>query len=256
MNFGITGVKLSSYWFDDNGKILKITNDQFKLYLNLFKFYIPNQIREYTFITSISLLHKELGGKYSKKEIRSMLRSLERLDIIKSSTNDWYRLDYNKAIVIEAIDVPQTYRDINNVNRLSNFENYYIPIDLKLIQHYYELGLNTNHVLLYCILLRYSNNNEGKAWISIFKIANRLGVHFNTVNKLIWDLNEKYLLYSDKRARNEARDYFEHKICKTYKGLPEFQKNFSNLIDKSLRKRKNQKKNKNNNKQKEQFNKV
>lgn len=264
MNFALKRIYVKSNWFDDgNNKYKKIGYDGFFLYLSLFRFLVNRQDREYTFICSLSLIRKET--KYSSQLILDLLKLLVKENVLRVDISRWDRLfdDKGKIIVdkcltIEALDKPITERKVNGkgeeVDTPVSDDDYYINLDLPLIQYYIDQGLNERYIGLNCLMNRYSNNTEGKSWISINKMADILGFGDKTVNNMIYELNRKYLLYSrymktdqkviGKNGEKESGTKFEHFLLSNLDHMENWLISNKDSIGRNIRKW--DKKNKNN----------
>lgn len=253
MDFCMKRMYIKSNWFDEgNNKYQRIGIDGFNLYINLFRFRLFNQEHEYTFITSISLLRKET--KYSSHRIFELLKQLAKEKVIKLNISRWDRLmdengkiDTDKTIIIIATDKPAESRRDNDTGEISGApltsEDHYISLDLPLIQYYKNLGLGERYLGLYCLLNRYSNNAEGKSWMSINKMAGILGFGYKSVHDMIREMNRRYLLYSryvksDEQVLKDGRTgtKFEHYLLTNLGYKEEFVRSHKDLIDKNIKK--------------------
>lgn len=251
MNFCMKRIYVKSNWFDDgSNKYQKIGIDGFNLYLNMFRFRLFNQEHEYTFITSISLLRKET--KYTAQRILELLKVLVKEKIIKIDISRWDRLldvngkiDTDKTIVITAIDKPVTDKRRNEHGDMIDYpvtiNDQYISLDLPLMQHYIDLGFGERYLGLHCLLSRYSNNSEGKAWMSINKMASTLGFGYKSVHDMIRELNKRYLLYSryietEQTVNGKSGTKFEHYLLTNLDYRDEFLRSYKDLIDKNIKK--------------------
>jgi len=210
-NYTLQFTRIKSNWFDENGVYKKIGYKGLNLYFQLFKFRIHNQDNDYTFITSISMLRKETG--YSTGEVFNLLKKLKSAKVIKlENVSRWdYLLDENGSIKDKDILVliaTDTYKDE---------DKYYINIPFDLFKLYEEKGLTEKYYALYCLISKWSNNAEGKMWMSIEKMAKFLGFDKDFVNKMIYQLNEHYLMYSNKRSNHKNGYKFEHHLLKSAK---------------------------------------
>jgi DNA-binding transcriptional MerR regulator len=255
MNFAMKRIYIKSNWFDVGiNKYKKIKDDGFNLYLNLFKFRIYNQEQDYMFITSISLLRKETG--YSTRKIYELIRLLDKNSVISTNITRWERMiDVkgnivdDKVLVITAIDKPNTNRELDANGKEKDFpvtdQDYYISLDLSLMDYYLKIGLNEKYFGLHCLLKKLSNNTEGKSWMGINKMAEVLGVGDKTLNNMIYELNRNYLLASFYRKSNKKRvvnskkingKSFEHHILFNLKFKDEWIKVNKEQIDKNIQK--------------------
>lgn len=235
MKYTLDNTKIKSNWFDENGKILDMGVKGFYLYISLFRFKVNNQENEYTFITSIAALRKETG--YTKYLIFDLLKLLSRLRIISViNISRWDQIGKNKDIdermmlVIEGVDAPLT-KVIGKKDEPIDEENYYLSVNLPILQYYVDSSLDLESILIYIIIIKYSNNPQKKAWISIEKIAKRIGVNKNRVNSLIKEMNELRVLYSVKvkYESGSLKKHYEHKICRRLDDLEKFQREVDRL---------------------------
>lgn len=255
MNYAIKRVYIKSNWFDgNNNKYKKIGYQGFNLYLNLFKFRIYNQDHPYTFITSISFLRKETG--YPTQKVYELLRLLDKNKIIHTNITRWERmfdtegkLIDDKVLFITGIDKPNTKKDMDEKGNMRDFpvtdDDYYISLDLPLMDYYIGVGLNEKYFALHCLFKKMSNNTEAKAWMSINKMAKVLGIGDKNINQMIYDLNKHYLLASYYRSSSKKRvvkgekvsgKSFEHHILYNLDLLEEWIKVNKVHIDKNVAK--------------------
>lgn len=247
---------VKSSWFDfGNNKYQKIGCDGFNLYLNLFRYRLFNQENDYTFICSISLIRKDTG--YPAQLVLDLLKLLSKHKIIKVDLARWDRLHddkgnivIDKILVIEAIDKPNTKKRMNEEGKEVDIpetdDDYYISLDMPLIQHYIDQGLNERYLGLHCLINKHSNKTEGKCWISINKMAATLGFGDKTVNSMIHELNRKYLLYSrydetekkriNKKGEKEDGKQFEHFLLRNMDYQEQFIAAHKDSIDRNIRK--------------------
>jgi hypothetical protein len=223
-----------------------------------------NQDNEYTYICSISLLRKETG--YSAPRIIELLKLLSKKKIIKVDISRWDRLIGDngnvlddKLLVIEALDRPDTYRGYNDkkeeVDLPKTKDDYYISLDMPLMQYYMDLKLNERYFGLHCLISKYSNGTEGKCWLSINNMADILGFGDKTVNNMIHELNKRYLLYSryletDKKIVGKSGDTengnkFEHFLLGNLDHKDNWLSAHKDSVDRNIRKWDKKVKNKN-----------
>lgn len=261
MNFTMRNIKVKSSWFDfndnENGlydnKFLNMGGYRgFYLYLSLFRFRVYNQEQDYMFITSISLLRKEMKG-YTTKDIFKLLKLLQKQGVIK--LNNLSRWDYlidgkdkikdKDILVIVATDVPETKtvedEKYGTKEEPVDHDNFYINVSLELLQHYIDVGLNEKYFPLYCLISRLSNFSvEKKSWMSIDRMAKVIGINKNTVHRMIIQMNKKYLLYSAKKRKKDGNgkrgDNFEHHIARNMKGVEFIRKEYRDKINRYVKK--------------------
>lgn len=236
-NYAVDYIYINSEWFDGKKSLFKKLGEKtFFLYLTLFKFRIPRQKNYHVFVTSIDLLRKET--RFSANEILEMLLKLKRYKIIKIDgySRTEYFFDENKKI-----------KDKNTIvihaDGSDNDWEYNIPVDLNMVQYYLDIGLNIKYIGLYCLLRRLSNNPERKAYMGIDKMAKILGYDKDVVNKMVYELNKRYLLYSWKvkvkkwdKSYSNKKHRFEHILCYDYDKLDKFKEEFGSEIEKNLSK--------------------
>lgn len=257
-NYAFEQIRIKSSWFDDEDRgkkniYQKITYKGLYLYFTLYRFRVHKQENEHTFITSISLLRQETG--YSTEEIFELLKKMKSTKIIDiKNISRWdylYTTDSNggklildkNILVIEAIDT------FSILNYKEEVKDYYIYVDLKLMEYYKGKGLNEKHMTLYCFINKWNNNLEHKMYMSLEKMAEKLDFDKDHVHKMIYEMNRAYVLSSTKQRRQSKHGfYFEHYILDELKKKDDFIKNYAKNIDlliSKAEKRKQQKKQKN-----------
>lgn len=259
MRFSIKHIHIKSKWFDyGDNKYKRLGADGFYLYLNLFRYYIDRQETEYTFLCPLSFLRKDTG--YTSHKVIDLLRLLVKEKVIRIvNLSRWDRLldekgklVDDKVLVIEAIDKPQTYRDKNSDGEEVDIpcdpkeENFYISLDMPLIQHYIDIGLSERYFGLHCLMSKYSNGTENKSWMTIENMASVLGFGDKTINKMIHEMNRKYVLYTrylktDKKAigkNSMSKDgsKFEHFLLRNYDLMGKWMETYKDSIDKNIKK--------------------
>lgn len=231
MNYTLSHIKIKSNWFEEKSKYIKIGHIGFDLYLSLFKFRLHKQEHNYFFITSISLLRKETG--YSTLVIYEYLKLFKKLKIIKvENVSRWdYLLDENgeikdkEVLVITAADVPNLIEDANKKEIPVTEDDYYVSVDLDLMEYYKDNGLNEKYYGLYCLMKKLSNGNpEGKSYMTIENMSEVLGYDKDYVNKMVHEMNKRNILYSKKRRNMKKNHYFEHYLCPNMSKIDEFRK--------------------------------
>lgn len=243
MNFTIRHLKVRSSWFDEDGKFSKIGSEAFNTYLNLYKFRLHNQDHKYQFMTSIYYLRKETG--YTKQKTLDHLKVLSRMKIIEViDFKRWTKLIDEKGNVIEntllniiAADLPSTTRiktDHGDRDQADSEDDYYVSLDLYLMNYYKEIGLTEHHFAIYCLIKRLSNNTEQKAFMSIEKMALYLNYDKNTLNKQIKEMNRKYVLYSEIRKNGKGGYKYEHHLLRKYTDIEKFKLELEAAINKNM----------------------
>lgn len=257
MNYSVKNIKVKSNWFDKGkNKIKGIGYNGYSLYLNLFRFYVPRQENEYTFIVSVAALRKESG--YTSKEIIELIKLMIKEKVIKTNITRWDRM-YNdngkliddKMFLIWACDEPKTTRtkimkhgkEIE-VDMPNTKDDTYVSVNLDLMEHYKKIGLNERSYLIYALIKKLSNNTERKCWMKINTMADNLGIGDNYVHKIIHELNRNYLLYSDYRkidgymiidGKKKKKTRFEHYILGNIRSLEGFKSAFNDSINKNIK---------------------
>lgn len=263
-------IKIKSNWFNKyNGTFIKMEFKGLFLYFTLYKFFLGeyklSNVRNLKknemdkdinlFITSIGMLKEEMEQKsienrqrvrYTKEEILELLKTMERIgaiEIVNKSRWDQLlkgdgKVDDNRILKIIASDFPQTTRDHKKEVDVPNTkDDYFLPIDLRLLDYYLLAGLTERHYPIYCIIRKMTNNFETKSWMTIDTMSEHLGMDKDSINRLIHDLNRKYLLYSHKRKRKDSQGYrFEHFICGNYSSLKSFRERYEKEIEKNINK--------------------
>lgn len=213
------------------------------------------------FICSLGLIRKEIG--YTTQRIYDLLKLLSKEKVIKVNLSRWDRLYDDKGklmddkiLIIEAIDKPDTYKGFNDEGKEVDIpnepkdDNYYISLDMPLMQHYINIGLNERYFGLHCLLNKLSNNTEGKSWMSINNMADVLGFGDKTVNSMIYELNRNYLLYSryqksskkvmgkgkENGAGTETGTMFEHHLLGNLDHKDRWMDSFKESVDKNIKK--------------------
>lgn len=231
---------INSDWFENKDSLYgKIGCKAFLLFLTLFRFKVPRQEVRHQFITSIALLRR--CTNWSSQDILDMLLKLKRYNMISidGHSRTEYFYDENKKIKDKECLII-----VSDCNK-DNWDNY-IPVDFNMVQHYLDYDLNENYIGLYCLLRKLSNNNiERKSYMSIEKMAAILHLDKDTVHKMIYELNKRYLLFSWKvRVKDQdgnktkgklKRDRFEHRLCYNYETLGQFIKEHKDKIDKNMK---------------------
>lgn len=232
LNFAKKFVIIKSNWFDENGKISSIGIDAFFLFLCMYKYYIPNQSVDY-FNLSIHNLKTDTG--FTEKETIRLFKLLMHHKIIECSIKRWDRYQIKNTILIKFIDQPLTKRE-ERENKMVDIpideENYYIMIDMLLMQEYINLNLSKLCFSLYSLFCKYSNGIEQKCNLSIDTISNRLNVTNYRVQKCIYEMNRERLMYSRYiKLKGNLKQYkFEHYLFKRLDNLNEMRVKYEKQI--------------------------
>lgn len=234
-------VKIKAAWFDHKNKKRKILDLGYKgLYLYLilctYRLKRANMNEEFLFYTSISKLRKR--SKYTTEETVKLLKLLISKKIIKlKEPSRWDRINDKELIVFSAIDVPQTSSIINDkkkrIDQPKSDEDIWISVDLDLIEFYKEIGLGDKFLPLHCLMSKLSNGLEQKAFMSIMKMAETLGIHHDTIHNRIKTMNEKNVLCSFYKSNRKGGKNLEHKICKKIEGYAEFLEIYKDTMDRN-----------------------
>lgn len=124
------------------------------------------------------------------------MRKFERLGIIKNhSFRDWSSLYDDKGKVLgdkllklEAIDVPELYKDENNNEHGITEDDKYLHISFNLVEYMYnDKRLSSKALSIFYLIRKWSNNSkqEKKAWMNINTIKEFLGYGNDTVTSII-----------------------------------------------------------------------
>lgn len=258
-------IDIKSDWFEEepNNKFKKIGSEGLNLYFTLFKFRVARQESE-IFITSISLLRKESG--YTTEKVFELLKILKENKIIKmSNLSKWIylledkQIKVDKILEIEAIDCPITdedqlkkyndefHKDQPETKKKKELD-FFIKVDLDLLELYKEDGLNERYYPLYCLIRKMSNNSERKSFMATDTMASILGYGKDTIAKMIKVMNEKKFLKSKLINNGKGKSKFEHYICfgtsidkRGYNELDIFRNNhFNQVLFKPVIKKKNE----------------
>lgn len=241
-------ILIKSNWFDENGKYKSIGFNGYYLYLKLFRFLINDETDGYTFYTSVEVIRKVIGME--NKAVLELLKLLVKYKIIKINITRWDRmLDANgkvldnKLLIIESIDHPNVPNDDSEIDE----ENYYIVVDLKLMDQYLTSGLDKRSLVIFCLMSKYSNNAEGKSWLTIQAMSNILGIGKSKLTDVIRNMNKQGFLYSkkNKNTKQIAKrngdgyemkwDNYEYKILTSWKNRDEWLKIYGDQINKNLK---------------------
>jgi predicted transcriptional regulator len=255
-------IKVKINWFDlqeENGEgnlYWKIGVEGLLLYFTLFRFRLYLQEQDYLFVTSISLLRKETG--LTTEKIFELLKLFKSTGILKfEGLSRWdYLLDENKniqdkhTIICYASDVPNTMTVTDENGKTKEVpvtqDDNFVNVDLRMMQHYSDLGLNYKFQALYCLMRYYGDiSNEKKSNIRIEKMARTLNYDKDTVHKMVYELNRRYLLSSVLRKNDKDGLNYEHKLCTVVGNLESFKKgDLGDTIRKNIKKWDKKKENK------------
>lgn len=239
-NFTVNFVKIKSSWFDKDGIINKIGVNGFYLYIQLYKYFLHNQNKE-IFLTSVYLLKKDTG--FTESETIDLIKLLIRHKIINTTVTRWDRYNQKNNLIIEGTDLPQTHREVrgNTEVDVPNTENdYYIVLDMKLLQEYKKENMNITSYSIYALINKYISTLEIKSTISINEIALRLNISNDKAQKTIRNLNRSKFMYSKYRKVNSkqfGKSYkFEHYLFNRFSNLEEKRKIYEKEIQKNINK--------------------
>ncbi|WP_175383073.1 hypothetical protein [Paenibacillus taichungensis] len=234
-------------WFDhtnDKRKFLKIGHEGLYVYIALTKHRLHrvNENQVFTFQVSIDTLRKETG--YTAKKLIELLKVLKTNKVIKmEKPSRWDRLhdedgnvNIHQMMIITATDVPHTNWDKTEKKDIPvDGENFFISIDLDMLELYKAKGLKERYIPLYCLMTKLSNGIERKSFMRIEKMATTLGYSKDTIHKYIKKLNAEYLLYTHKSPNGKGGYKFEHKLCSSVRFQDEFLRAHKESIDKNIR---------------------
>lgn len=260
INYALNHIKIKSSWFDkwtdSNRVFIQLGFKGLYLYFTLYRFYVRGQ-DNHTFFTSIGMLKKHMenhiegnrsGVRYSCEEILELLKTMEKAKVIRVNNKtrwdqllkDDKKVDENRLLDISAIDTPQTTRDEDNDKDVPDSKkDYYIPVDLRLMDYYLtkEIGLTERYFPLYCLIRKMSNGYDEQSWMTIETMSEYLGMDKDSINSMIHKLNRKYLLLSLKRARaSKGKGHrFEHHICNNLSKVDKFKRENEVEINKNIK---------------------
>jgi hypothetical protein len=255
MKFTIDNIKVRSNWFDKGGKIAQLGVEGYFLYITLFRFRVHNQDEEYSFVTSVGAIRKEMKSKaYTSKRIVELLKLLTKLEVIRvDNLSRWDQLakgdkvNDDKLLIIEATDRPITKRvkkydealkkEIETDEPVTEVDNY-ISINLQMFQHYLDIGLDEKYFLLYSLVRKYRGNIRQGCNVAIDNMEKLFGIDHNTINRMIWQMNNLYLLVSKKEKRGEKNYNFHHWVCGHVKQIEQFKQNHKEDCDEITKRRK------------------
>jgi hypothetical protein len=244
-------IKVKQNWFDldSDNKYKKLGYKGFYIYISMFKFRLYSQEQNYMFVTSIALLRKETG--YKTEEIFELLKLLKTLGILTFDglsrwsllIDDNGKIKDKELIVCYGSDVPivDIVPDPNREGKTKEMprteKDKYINVSLDIFQYYKDIGLSERYYGLYCLLRFFGDiNTENKSYMSIEKMSDTLGYNKDSLNKMIHEMNRKYVLYSNKRKNGKGDFYFEHHLCNNVKNLAIFQQDWiKDGIDKNIK---------------------
>jgi len=237
MKFKVKNIKLKSNWFDENGLVFKIGYDAFFLYLTLYRYYMLSQSDEDSLIVTSMTSLKKLTG-YTIVKTYDLFKVLERYKLIKSDVTRWDRNLDVSIMHIELLNLPQVKKDQNGVENPISDDDFYIPINLELVQKYLDCGFTIKEIVFSFVIKKYSNNAEGKCWMSIEMFAKVMNVGKGTITKMIRELNREYLLssyYRNHKQRGEDGIKFEHYLLNKLSEWESFKKLHSENIEKNIK---------------------
>lgn len=238
MKFKIRNIKLKSNWFDENGLVFKIGYDAFFLYLTLYRYYMTSQSDEDSLIVTSMTSLKKLTG-YTMSKTYDLFKVLERYKLIKSDVTRWDRNVDVGMMHIELLNLPQITKDEHGVENPNSEDDFYIPINLELVQKYLDCGFTIREIVFSFVIRKYSNKTEGKCWVSIEKFAKVMNVGKSTITKMIRELNRNYLLssyYRSNSQRGEEGIKLEHYVLNKMSEWDSFKKLHGENIEKNIKK--------------------
>lgn len=252
-NFTIPSIKIKSNWFEDEKESIyhQIGKEEgLNLYLQLFRFR-QHQItsdgqanyNQHIFRITIGELVRftkvNKSKKLTQKQVVDLLIKMEKANVIKLHTpkrprrwdalfDEKGKVISDKLIILQATDVPNV-KVIKNergqvVEKPLADDDWYIPINFRIINYIYDdLKLTSKELIVYLLMLKFSNSIERKAYININTIKRYLGFGNDTVTKIIKTLNEHGLLVTYVRRKNKKIS-FEHCPLRSFNNLEEFKK--------------------------------
>lgn len=255
-NFTIPSIKIKSNWFEGEKQSIyhQIGKEEgLNLYLQLFRFR-QHQItddgqvnyNQHIFRVTIGELVKftkvNTSKRLTQKQVVDLLIKMEKANVIKLLTpkrpKRWDALfDENgkvisdKLIILQATDVPNVKVEKNergkDVEKPVTDDDWYIPINFNIINYIYnDLKLTSKELVVYLLMLKFSNSIERKAYININTIKKYLGFGNDTITKIIKTLNEHGLMVTYARRKGKKVN-FEHYPLRSFndlKGLERFKK--------------------------------
>lgn len=210
----INGLMIKSNWFDDEGKYNKIGIHGLILYFTMAKYaYMQLENGNFMLHTSITLLRKET--KLDGNTVLELLKLLVKHEIIKLNISRWDQLLDDKGKIIEHRHFTVETIDCPNVTIEDEFgkDNYYLLISLNLVDEYLNSDMPIESLAAYCLINRYTNNEEGKCWLTIEKMSEILGLSRVKMTKIIKLMNKNKFLCSRK---NDNTREMENKNGNTY----------------------------------------
>ena len=258
-NFCVSSMKIKSLWFgercDDPSIYKQIKEEGINLYIQLFRFRYHQIIHEDSYldyqyhIFRVTLSELMQFTKINKSKRRwkyenliQLLQLLEEVGVIKNHTiENWSAFDVNKdidkLIVLEATDIPKTYRKDGEDIPVTK-QDIYIPINFKTINYIYDdLKLTSKELCLYLLLLRLSNGGEKKAWAMIKTMAQWLGTGKDQINRMLIKLNGNKLIATYSKKNGEKGIKFEHAVLRSYKVIDNFARVHEDAINKYLKRK-------------------
>lgn len=165
---------LTSEYFILNQITHKEMSSVLFVYFSLFKFSMKKN-GELVFMCSLDMMNKSFGIK--KTELMSLLKLMVKLKLISFPfVSRWDRVDNNSLLVILS-ECDPTNKD------------YYISVDLNL---YFDLVSKSKgeYALVYLTMLKFTNNAEGKCWLTNKQFVDLLKMSYSTIGRIIRWLNE------------------------------------------------------------------
>jgi predicted transcriptional regulator len=192
--------------------------------------------------------------KYSSKKICELLKLLVKNEVIRiDNLSRWDQLfkgnkvNDDKLLIIEATDRPLTKRVIKYDEKLkmeievdepiTKGEDEYTTVNLPMLQYYLDVGLDEKYFALYTIVRKYANSEQG-CTVTIENMEELFGIDHNTINRMIWKLNDLYLLASHREKRGKGKYNFHHWVCGNEKEFELFKKDYGEICDTLTKRRK------------------
>lgn len=252
-NFTIPSIKIKSNWFEGEKQSIyhQIGKEEgLNLYLQLFRFR-QHQItddgqanyNQHIFRVTIGELVQftkiNTSKRLTQKQIVEMLIQMEKANVIKLLTpkrpKRWDALfDENgkvisdKLIILQATDAPYVKVEKNErgnvVEKPLTDDDWYIPINFRIINYIYDdLKLTSKELVVYLLMLKFSNSVERTAYININTMKKYLGFGNDTITKIIKTLNEHGLMVTYARRKGKKVS-FEHCPLRSFDSLEKFKK--------------------------------
>jgi hypothetical protein len=239
MNYGVKYILVKSNWFDpqlEKTKMSKIEAKGLLVYLTLFKFKLFDfDKNNNTFVTSINMIAKEIPSKlrFSKDDICELVRHLQREKVINiTNVSNWntqmykfvedkeegYKkvVDYDRVLVIDAIDYPQTNASNENgkwLDKPVSEDDFYIAVNTSMIESYlYTFKFDEKYLVLLVFMQKYHRTSNG-FYMSMEKMEHVTGIGKNIINRMTWKMYKLKILSAYRKENGKGEYYHEYHIC-------------------------------------------